>query len=102
MYSGGLENFIRLSESWQKWNCSGNSCTPLDAKYNLTVNGTLDILWTAKTLVDAVGKPAYWLPTTYDAPNRSFRYATQIRKDGCLAPGIPETIQMNPEGFKQE
>lgn len=107
-YSGGLENFIRFGEDWDRWDCNFGAnpvgCTKLTdgSKVQFKLSGTMDILWTAETLVMSDGTPAFWTPTTYSAPERVFHYLSSLRTPACIPPGIPGTASVRTQGFSED
>ncbi|PIQ85506.1 MAG: hypothetical protein COV74_08425 [Candidatus Omnitrophica bacterium CG11_big_fil_rev_8_21_14_0_20_45_26] len=110
-YSGGIENYVRLGEDWRHWdcNCTGNSCsscTPTTTNNEMKITGTLDILWPSQSLVKGNGPDApkaFWVSTTYTAPDRTVRYARDLRENEVCPPaGLPMSVQLTLKGFKQE
>lgn len=107
-YSGGLENFLRFRENWNKAAChfSNNliSCTEIPTQQiNFNHYGALDILWTAQTLKLSDGQtPAYWSSASYAAPERTFHYLVTLQKPQCTPAGIPGTASVEKRGFSEE
>jgi len=111
VYSGGFENFIQYGEAWDEWGCACSlgvctDCTKTGDKNTVKLFGALDILWESQTARKGqtyASTKAFYVSNTYNAPVRTISYSKELRyNEACQPPGLPDAIQLNIEGFRQD